>query len=79
MLVFFLHSVTNCRALSTQVFRAQWSTASEAFGGLTLPTGVMKLFDQSLKSIETSNLVLSFLKMSLKLAVTFFSAPYSNG
>ena len=43
-----------------------------------LPTGVMKLVDQSLKSIETWNVVLSFLKMSPKPAVTFFSAPYAN-
>ena len=43
-----------------------------------LPTGVMKLVDQSLKSIETWKVVLSFLKMSPKPAVTFFSAAYAN-
>ena len=59
-----------------------WGTHSgrppEAFGGLKLPTGVMKLVDQSLKSIETWNVVLSFLQMSPKPAVTFFSAHYAN-
>ena len=50
----------------------------EAFGGLTLPTGVMKLVDRSVKGIETWSVVLSFLKMSPKPAVTFFSAPHSN-
>ena len=44
----------------------------EAFGGLRLPTGVMKLVDQSLQSIETWHVVLSFLQMSPKPAVTFF-------
>ena len=43
-----------------------------------LPTGVTKLVDQSLKSIETCNVVLSFLKMCPKPAVTFFSAPDAN-
>ena len=43
-----------------------------------LPTGVMKFVDQSLKSIETWKVVLSFLKMSPKPVVTFFSAPYAN-
>ena len=38
----------------------------------------MKHVDQSVKSIETWSVVLSFLKMSPKPAVTFFSAPYSN-
>ena len=59
-----------------------WGTHSgrppEAFGGLRLPTGVMKLVDQSLKSTETWNVVLSSLQMSRKPAVTFFSAPYAN-
>ena len=38
----------------------------------------MKLVDQSLKSIETWNVALSFLQMSPKPAVTFFSAPYAT-
>ena len=36
-----------------------------------LPTDVMKLVEQSPKSIETWNVVLLFLKMSPKPAVTF--------
>ena len=43
---FFLHSVTNCRTLSTRSL-GHSGRVSEAFGGLTLPTGVMKLVDQS--------------------------------
>ena len=58
-----------------------WGTHSgrppEAFVGLRF-TGVMKLVDQSLKSIETWNVVLSFLQMSPKPALTFSSAPYAN-
>ena len=50
----------------------------EAFGGLRLPTGLMKLVDQSLKSIETWNVVLSFLQMNPKPAATFFSAHFAN-
>ena len=74
---FFLHGVTNCRALSTRSL-GHIGRPPEAFGGLTLPTGVMKLVDQSLESIETWSVVLSFLKMSPKPPVIFFSASYSN-
>ena len=38
----------------------------------------MKLVDQSLKSIETWNVVLSFLQMSPNPTVTFFSAHFAN-
>ena len=78
---FFLHSVTNCLALYTRPLGTHSGRPTEAFGVLRLPTvrtGVMKLVDQSLKSIETWNVVLSFLQMSPKPAVTFFSAPYAN-
>ena len=78
---FFLHCVTICHALGIQqVLRARTycGRPPEAFGGLRLPTGVMKLVDQSLQSIETWNVVLSVLQMSPKPAVTFFSAPYAN-
>ena len=43
-----------------------------------LPTGVIKLVDQSLKSIETWSVVLLFLKMSPNPAVTFLSTSYFN-
>ena len=76
-LVRFFHGVTNCRTLSTRSLGHN-GRPPEAFGGLTLPTGVMKLVDQSLKRIETWSVALSFLKRSPKNAVTFFSAPYSN-
>ena len=49
---FFLHGVRNCRTLSTRSL-GHSGRPPEAFGGLTLPTGVIKLVDQSLKSIET--------------------------
>ena len=75
---FFLHSVTNCRALYTRSLEhAQWLTTGSLWRP-QVPTGVMKPVDQSLKSIKTWNVVLSFLKMSPKPAVTFFSAPYAN-
>ena len=77
MLVRFLHSVTNCRALSTRSL-GHSGRPPEAFGGLTLPTGVIKLVDQSVKSIETLSVILPFLKMNPKPAVKCVSAPYSN-
>ena len=74
---FFLHGVTNCRTLSTRSL-GHSGRPPEAFGGLTLPTGVIKLVDQSLKSIETWSVVLLFLKMSPDPAVTFVSTSYFN-
>ena len=67
---FFLHGVSNCRTLSTRSL-GHSGRPPEAFGGLTLPTGVIKLVNQSLKNIETWSTVLLFLKMSPNPAVTF--------
>ena len=74
---FCLHGVTNCRTLSTRPL-GHSGRPPEAFGGLTLPTGVIKLVDQSLKSIETWSVVLLFLKMSPNPAVTFLSTSCFN-
>ena len=49
---FFLHGVTNCRTLFTRSL-GHSIRPPETFGGLKLPTGVIKLVDQSLNSIGT--------------------------